>query len=67
MNTVSQPEIIGLDASRCWLDIHCLSDDRQRRLPNTDEGHSKLEKIAVGRIWREVACMFNVSVSSVKG
>ena len=49
MNTVAQPEIIGLDVSRDWLDIHCLSDDRRLRLPNTDEGHSKLEEIAAGR------------------
>ena len=49
MNTVSHPEIIGLDVSRDWLDIHCLSDDRRLRLPNTDEGHSKLEEIAAGR------------------
>ena len=49
MNTVSHPEIIGLDVSCDWLDIHCLSDDRRIRLPNTDEGHSKLEEIAAGR------------------
>ena len=49
MNTATQPEIIGLDVSRDWLDIHCLSDDRRLRLPNTDEGHSKLEEIAAGR------------------
>ncbi len=40
---------------------------RQLRPSNTDEGHSKLEEIAVGRICREVACMFNVFGSSVKG
>ena len=49
MNTVSHPEIIGLDVSRDWLDIHCLSDDRRLRLPNTDEGHSKLEEIAASQ------------------
>ena len=49
MNTATHPEIIGLDVSRDWLDIHCLSDDRRLRLPNTDEGHSKLEEIAAGR------------------
>ena len=31
MNTVAQPEIIGLDVSRDWLDLHCLSDDRRVR------------------------------------
>ena len=49
MNTATHPEIIGLDVSRDWLDIHCLSDDRRIRLPNTDEGHSKLEAVADDR------------------
>ena len=49
MNTVAHPEIIGIDVSRDWLDIHCLSDDRRLRLPNTDEGHSKLEAVAGDR------------------
>ena len=49
MNTVSQPEIIGIDVSRDWLDLHCVSDGRQLRLRNTDEGHSELAKIAGDR------------------
>ena len=49
MNTATHPEIIGLDVSRDWLDIHCLGDGHQFRLPNTDDGHSDLEEIAVGR------------------
>ena len=49
MNTATHPEIIGLDVSRDWLDIHCLSDDRRIRLPNTDEGHSKLEAVVGDR------------------
>ena len=49
MNTLSHPEIIGIDVSRDWLDIHCLSNDRRFRLPNTDKGHSKLEAVAAGR------------------
>ena len=52
MNTVAQPEIIGLDVSRDWLGIHCLSDGRLLLLPNTDDGHSKQEEVAVGRICR---------------
>ena len=67
MNIIAKLEIIGLPVSGDWFDIHCLSDDRQLRLPNTEEGHSKLEEIAVGRICPEVACMFNESVSSVRG
>ena len=49
MNTLPHPEIIGLDVSCNWLDLHCLSDDRRLRLPNTDEGHSELAKIAGDR------------------
>ena len=67
MKTVAQPEIIGLDVSRDWLNIHYLSDGRLLRLPNTTESRSKLEEIAVGRVCREVARMFNVYVSSDKG
>ena len=49
MNTLPHPEIIGIDVSCNWLDLHCLSDDRRLRLPNTDEGHSELAKIAGDR------------------
>ena len=49
MNTVAHPEIIGIDVSRDWIDLHCLSDHRQLRLPNTDDGHSELAKIAGDR------------------
>ena len=49
MNPLSHPEIIGIDVSRDWLDIHCLSDGRQLRLPNTDDGHAELEEIAGDR------------------
>ena len=49
MNTLPHPEIIGIDVSRDWLDMHCLSDGRQLRLRNADEGHSELAKIAGDR------------------
>ena len=49
MNTLPHPEIIGIDVSRDWLDMHCLSDGHQLRLRNTDEGHSDLAKIAGDR------------------
>ena len=49
MNTLPHPEIIGIDVSCNWLDLHCLSDDRRLRLSNTDEGHSELAKIAGDR------------------
>ncbi len=49
MNTVAHPEIIGIDVSRDWLDLHCVSDGHQLRLRNTDDGHSELAKIAGDR------------------
>ena len=39
MSTLSHLEIIGMDVSCDWLDIHCLGDSRQLRLPNTEAGH----------------------------
>ena len=45
MNTVTQTAtqtaIVGIDGSRDWLDIHCLSDGRRLRLPNTAAGHAE--------------------------
>ena len=49
MNILSHPEIIGIDVSRDWLDLHCLSDGHQLQLPNTGEGHSELAKFAGDR------------------
>ena len=46
MNILSHDQIIGIDVSRDWLDIHCLPDDRRLRLPNTDKGHSDLADLA---------------------
>lgn len=46
MNTVSRTRIIGIDVSRDWLDIHCLLDGKRLRLPNKDEGHERLIKLA---------------------
>ena len=45
MNTLSHSEIIGLDVTYDWLDIHCLSEGRQLRLPNTDNEISELEEM----------------------
>ncbi len=42
MGKISHEQIIGIDVSRDWLDIHCLPDGRQLRLPNTKDGHAKL-------------------------
>ena len=49
MSPLSHSEIIGIDVSRDWLDIHCLSDSRQLCLPNTDAGHAELERMASDR------------------
>ena len=46
MDTVSQDQIIGIDVSRDWLDIHCLPDGKRLRLPNTFEGHARLVDLA---------------------
>ena len=45
----SNPEIIGVKFSRYWFGIHCSRDERQICLPNTEDGHSELEKIAKDR------------------
>ncbi|MEH6728398.1 MAG: IS110 family transposase [Hyphomicrobiales bacterium] len=42
MNRVSHDQIIGIDVSRDWLDIHCLPDGKGLRLPNTAAGHAQL-------------------------
>ena len=42
------PEIIGLEVSRDWIEIHCLTDRLQFRLPNTDDSHSEHEGVASG-------------------
>ena len=38
-----------MDVSCDWLDIHCLGDSRQLRLPNTEAGHAELERMALDR------------------
>ncbi|MEX0827809.1 MAG: transposase, partial [Haliea sp.] len=54
MNTVSQDQIIGIDGSRDWLDIHCLPDGARLRFPNTAEGHDAL--IGMARSIRALVC-----------
>lgn len=46
METVAHDRIIGIDVSRDWLDIHCLPDGKWLRLPNADEGHEQLVRLA---------------------
>ena len=46
LQTVSRDQIIGIDVSRDWLDIHCLPGGQVLRLPNTDDGHRRLVDLA---------------------
>ncbi|MCP5084121.1 MAG: IS110 family transposase [Alphaproteobacteria bacterium] len=46
MDIISQDQIIGIDVSRDWLDVHCLADGSHQRLANNDEGHAQLTKVA---------------------
>ena len=54
MSRIPHPAIIGIDVSRDWLDIHCLSDGHRLRLPNTTEGHVRLTAVASDR--RALVC-----------
>jgi hypothetical protein len=54
METVTQVAIIGIDVSRAWLDIHILPSNCRKRLPNTDEGHERLNEMA--RCERALVC-----------
>ena len=47
MGTLPHPAIIGIDVSRDTLDVHCLPDGLQLRLPNTGEGHAQFERQAL--------------------
>lgn len=46
MNTVSSEQVIGIDVSRDWLDIHCLPDGKRLRLPNAPDGHARVASLA---------------------
>lgn len=46
MDMTAPEQIIGIDVSRDWLDIHCLPDGRGLRLANTAEGHERLVEMA---------------------
>jgi transposase len=54
MNMISQNQIIGIDVSRDWLDIHCLPDGHRLRIANTAGGHEQLAEIAHDR--RALVC-----------
>ena len=46
METVSHDWIFGIDVSRDWLDVHCLSSGQRLRIPNTAAGHARLVDLA---------------------
>lgn len=54
MNMISQTQIIGIDVSRDWLDIHCLPNGDRLRIANTAQGHEQLAGIAHDR--RALVC-----------
>lgn len=47
MNKVTQPDIIGIDVSRDWLDIYCLPDGKRVRMANKPEGHEQVAQRAL--------------------
>lgn len=49
MNTISQDQIIGIDVSRDWLDMHCLPGGHRLRLANASDGHLQVAEIAAKR------------------
>ena len=46
MDKISYEHIIGIDVSRDWLDIHCLPSNQRLRLPNSDDGHERVDELA---------------------
>lgn len=49
MDNLSHGRVIGIDVSRDWLDIHCLPDGLQCRMPNEPKGHAAIADIARDR------------------
>lgn len=49
MSKISQDQIVGIDVSRDWLDIHCLPDGARFRWPNNEDGHTRIAALAAER------------------
>lgn len=49
MSKISQDQIVGIDVSRDWLDIHCLPDGAKLRFPNNYDGHMRVAALAEER------------------
>ena len=45
MDNLSHGRVIGIDVSRDWLDLHCLPDGLQCRMPNEPEGHATVRNL----------------------
>lgn len=52
MDTITHDQIVGIDVSRDWLDIHCMPDRKRLRLPNKVMGH---EHVADANRFRKTA------------
>ena len=46
MDNLSHGRVIGIDVSRDWLDLHCLSDGHRVRVPNAPVGHATVADLA---------------------
>ena len=49
MDNPSHGRVIGMDVSRDRLDLHCLPDGLQCRMPNEAEGHAAVADLARDR------------------
>lgn len=49
MDNLSHGRVVGIDVSRDWLDLHCLPDGLQCRLPNGPKGHAAVADLARDR------------------
>jgi transposase len=49
MDNLSHGRVIGIDVSRDWLDLHCLPDGLQCRMPNEPEGHATVADLSRDR------------------
>lgn len=49
MSKLSQDQIVGIDVSRDWLDIHCLPEGTRLRWPNNEDGHRRIASLAAER------------------
>jgi transposase len=46
MGNLSHGRVVGIDFSRDWLDLHCISDGHRCKVPNAPEGHAAVAALA---------------------